>query len=104
MAREKWLSKVPKLPRQGEPVSERVRNRKCLGKLCPVNARVDHFVEECVGIIMKTFYICAGKQEYGIPRATQIELRHSAVVDASKIAHCNRRVCSFPMMHDTLHP
>jgi len=57
VAHEKWLSKMPKLPRQGEPVPERVRNRKCLGKLRPVNARVDHFVEECVGIIMKTFYI-----------------------------------------------
>src|SRR5215472_3986752 len=95
---------MPKLPRQGEPVPERVRNRKCLGKLRPVNARVDHFVEECVGIIMKTFYICAGKHEHGISRATQIKLRHSAVVDSSKIAHCNRGVRSFSMMDDTLDP
>jgi hypothetical protein len=51
MACQKWLRKVPKLTRQREAVPERVRNRKCLGKLCPVNSRVDHFVEECVGII-----------------------------------------------------
>src|ERR1700687_561725 len=102
VASQEWLSEVPYLAGNCEPRAHRMRNRKALTKLSAVSGCLDDFVQHGVGVVVESFNICACQQHQRISWAAVVEFWNTPVIDATEVAHCNRGLCAFAMMHDAL--
>jgi hypothetical protein len=66
-----------------------------LSELEPVHSAFEYFVENGVGIVVKTLPIRAGIENRGVSRAADSRFGRAAVVDAAGIARGNRGLRAF---------
>ena len=74
MTAEKGLSEMPDFSGDPEFPAQRMGNRERLPELGAVNRVVDDFVEEIIGVVVKAFYVRAGKQDQRVSGAANIEV------------------------------
>src|SRR5882762_6735746 len=80
-----------------------MRHRKRLSELSTVNRKADHLIEKVIGIVVKAFYICAGKKQERVSGAAKIEIGCVTAVDPAEITQRQGRPGAFSMVKDALH-
>ena len=66
VALQEGLGEVPDLAGEAETFAERVGNRERLAELEPAHRAFKHFIEDGVGIVVKTLHIGAGVEYRGV--------------------------------------
>ena len=103
MAAEKGLSEMPYFSGDPEFLHQWMRNRERLPELGAVNPILDGFVEEIIGVVVKAFYVRAGKQDHRVSGAAKIEAGCVSTVHAAEITQRNGRTRAFSLIDNSLH-
>src|SRR5665213_775754 len=103
VASEKGLREMPYFSGQTYLLCECMRDRNGLPHLEPSNSVLPgRFIENVVRIVVKPFYIGAGKHERGVIGAADVEVGRVSAVNLMKITQREGRARSFTVVENAL--
>src|SRR6266853_3308808 len=94
---------MPYFSGHSELLPQRMRDRERLPELGPVNRSLDYFIEEEIDVVVKAFYVSAGKKEGRVSRAASIEVGRVSAVNSTEITQRNRGPGPFSPVENALH-
>lgn len=98
IASKKRLCEVPDFARESEVFEERVRNGQRLPKLCAPHRLLHQLRKEGVRVVAKALDVRARQKQKRVARASEVEFRSSAVVNAMRVADCKCGLGAFSLM------
>ncbi len=99
---KKRLREVPDFHGKNEVLEERMRDGQRLPKLSTPHRLLHQLCEEGVRVIVKPFDFRACQNQKRVGRASEIEFRSSAIVDAMKVADRKRGLGTFALIQNAL--
>jgi len=102
VAAQEGLREAPDFAGEGEAFSEGVGDREGLAELEPAHGAFKLFVEDGIGVVMKSLHVGAGVEDRGVQRAANVEFGRAAVVDAAGIAGGKGGFCTLAMQQHEL--
>src|SRR5260370_2450327 len=75
IAAKRRLSKMPYFSRHTELRPDRMRDRKRLPKLDPVNPPLEDFIDQVIRVVVKAFYGYAGSNNHNFPPPAHLAIR-----------------------------